>query len=499
MTARRAAFAWLWFVVPVVAIAVSLTGRPFARASWESPVAAFVIIVTVTGLCLIGAIAVLIVGWRHQLAEISILGAALATASVLPLAHGLTLPGLLYGANSAVMVTAFVAVPLAVLAAAPLLAPATRVSRMLARSWRVWSVGATITGCAIAAAFLIDPNIVPAPTPRSPLALTAIAVSLAGTLVLASRQIRLYRIGRHPASLVAAVGLTYLGLSSLVWLGTAPYTLAWWLAHAADAIGVLGAVAGLLIAHRRDGRIVPTLAPVVNRDPLVALELGLTPVVRHFVAALSQKDRVTRDHVVRVAELAMRAGVRHGLGANRLRALGIGALLHDVGKLTVPDEVLTKPGALTDDEFELMKQHTVWGEALLAPWRMLAPAAPFVRWHHERADGRGYPDGITASQMPTEAALISVCDAWDAMTSDRPYRAGMDDAAALAILRDGAGTQWLPHAVTLVMTELRENGRVAVSAFDHVGDDELADAGRLGNNLVCVCIDALPEAALLRR
>ncbi len=498
MTARRAALAWLCVAVPALAITIALAWRPLAHASWESPAAAFAIIVTLTGLCLAGAIAVLIVGWRHQLAEIAILGSALAVASVVPLAHGLTVPGVLYGPNNAVMVTAFAAVPLAVMAAAPLLAPATAIAQMLVRSWRAWSLVATIAGCAIAGAFLAAPNFVPAPTGGTPLALAAIAISLAGTLVLAARQIRLYRIGRRTASLIAAAGMTYLGLSTLAWLGAAPYSLAWWLAHAADAAGVLASVAGLLIAHGRGGRIVPMLAPVVNRDPLLALELGLTPVVRRFVAALAQKDRVTRDHVVRVAELAMRAGVRHGLDPNRLRALGIGALLHDVGKLAAPDEVLTKPGALTDGEFALMQQHTVWGEALLTPWPMLAPAARLVRWHHERADGRGYPDGLHAVDIPTEAALISACDAWDAMTSDRPYRAGMDDAAALAILRDGAGTQWLPEAVELVTAELREHGRVCSSAFDAVGDHELADAAQTGDDLVCVCIDALPEAALQR-
>ncbi len=498
MTARRATLAWLCFVGPAVAIAASLAWEPLARTSWHSPGAAFVIIVTLTGLCLIGSVAVLVAGWRHQLAEIAIFGASLAIGSVLPLAHGLTVPGILYGPNNAVTITAFLAVPLALVAALPLMAPATAASRMLARSWRAWSLVTTIVGCGIAGVFLIEPNLLTTPTARSPLAFTVIVISLAGTLVLAARQLRLYRIGRRTASLVAAAGMTYLGLSSLVWLGAAPYSLAWWLAHGADGAGVLAAVAGLLIAHRRDGHIVLVLAPVVNRDPLVALELGLTPVVRRFVAALAQKDRTTRNHVVRVAELAMRAGVRHGLDPERLRTLGIGALLHDVGKLATPDDILTKPSALTDHEFKVMQEHTIVGEALLEPWPLLVAAAPLVRWHHERTDGHGYPDGIDAERIPIEAALISVCDAWDAMTSDRPYRAGMEDDSALAILRDGAGSQWSLPAVELVTAELREHGRVCSSRFDHVDDHELTDAASTGDDLVCVCIDALPQAALQR-
>ena len=497
MTPRSAILAWLCCVAPAVAVATAFAWDRLGAASWESPAVAFTTIVVLTTLCLIGSVAVLIVGWRHQLAEIAMLGSALSVASVLPLAHGLTIPGVLFGPNSAVNVTAFVAVPLALVAGAPLLAPSTALSRAVARSWRTWSLAATVAGGVVEAGFLCFPNAASSPTSGTPLAIAVVAVSLTGTLVLAARQIRLYRIGGRTASFVAAAGVSYLGLSSLVWLGAAPYSLAWWLAHGVDGLGVLAATAGLLIAHRRDGGIVPTLRPVLNRDPLVALELGLTPVVRRFVAALAQKDVVTRNHVVRVAELAMRSGVRAGLAADRLRALGLGALLHDVGKLATPDAILTKAGALTDDEFAVMRQHTTDGAALLEPWPLLAPAAPLVRWHHERADGRGYPDGLHADRIPTEAALISVCDAWDAMTSDRPYRAGMDDESAIAILAAGSGTQWTPGAVELVTSELHERGRVTSSTFDHVDMDELARTGQSHDDLFCVCGDALPEAALL--
>jgi HD-GYP domain-containing protein (c-di-GMP phosphodiesterase class II) len=480
---------WTLLVAPPVAAAAALVLGAGATVGGGSAALAFGIIVTLTLLCAIGGVAVIVVGWRRQIAEIALLGASLTVASVLPLAHGLTIPGVLYGPNAAVMTTAFIAAPLALLVGAPLFAPGLPAARRATRHWRAWTLSAVAVGCALAAAFLVWPDLLAAPDGGSPVALAVAAFGLAGFGALSLRQLRLYRIGGRAASLVASAGFAYLGLSSLVWLGAAPFSLGWWLAHAADAGGVLAAVAGLTLAHLRDRDLVPTLRPVVNRDPLIALELGLTPVVHRFVADLARKDRVTRDHVVRVAELAMRAGVRRGLGPARLRALGIGALLHDVGKLGIPTEILTKTGSLTAEEFETMKRHTLIGEELLSEWPILRDAAPLVRAHHERADGTGYPDGLPGERIPLEASIISVCDSWDAMTSDRPYRRGMEEPVATAILHDGAGTQWDAGAVALVVAELEQNGRVVTSTYDAVGEDPFPREAPVA----CVCFDALPD------
>jgi len=491
---NRTTLSWLLLVIPGVVGAGAIWRGPLSSVTWEAPTFAFVSILVITALCLAGAVAVVMVGWRRRLAEIAILGGSLGVASLLPMVHGLTIPGVLYDPNPAVMVSAFAAVPFALVAATPLILPGVAPSRTIARSWRTWTAVTLGTGAAFGVTLLVWPAAIPAPTPGTPIALTAVAVSLAGAFTLAARQHRLYRIGRRRASLVASVGFAYLGLSTLVWLGTSPFSLGWWLAHAADAIGVLAAVAGLLIAHRGDREVASTLAPVINRDPLVALELGLTPVVHRFIAALAQKDQVTRDHVVRVAELAMRTGVRAGLPPERLRPLGLGALLHDVGKLNAADAILLKPDALTDAEFDHMKQHTVWGAQLMESSPLLAPAARFVRWHHERADGRGYPDGLPGDRIPMEASLISVCDAWDAMTSFRPYREGMPPERALAILHEEAGRQWSTRAVDLVVDEILANGPVVASTFDQVGDELFEESISRGANLVCVCVDALPAA-----
>ena len=494
---KRALGAWIIALALAGLFGTLVSVGPLATAVWHAPTLAFVAVIIATALCLATSIVVIVVGWRRRLAEITIYGTALACASILPMVHGITMPTVLYADNSAVAIAAFLAVPCALVVAAPALAPHLPVSNMIARHWRTWTIGWLAVGVSIASALLIWPTALPAPTGGSALAVSITVLSVVGMIALALRQLKLHRIGGRAASIGAATGFAYLGFSTLVWLGAAPYSPGWWMAHIADALGVLGATVGLWKAHTNDRDLVATLAPVVNRDPLIALELGLTPVVHAFIAALAAKDNVTRDHVVRVAELAMRSGVRAGLPAERLRRLGLAALLHDVGKLTTPIDVLTKPGALADDEFAVMQKHTVEGEQLMNQSPILAPAARFVRWHHERVDGTGYPDGLTQAEIPVEVALISVCDAWDAMTSTRPYREGMPIDRALTILHEHAGTQWDRDAVALVVDEIAATGGATAWTFDGVGRNPatVADANL---DLECVCLDALPREFSLR-
>ncbi len=483
-------FGWLALGLPGAVFFLLFSLEPVASVRWVAPELFFGLVVVATVLCAVGGVALLGIGWSRSLAEVSILGAALTAASTLSVVHGLTTPGILYGENTATVVSAFVSLPLAMITALPLIAPDWRLSHAIGLRWRAWSLIALLVTAGASMLLLLAPTSIPAPHPRGLLTFVVVGVSLLGTIVLGRRQLELYRIGRRRASLVAAGGFLYLGISALVWLSAGAFSIAWWGAHLIDTVAVLGAIVGLGAAHRRDRSVASILGPVLNRDPLIALELGLTPLVHDFVSALEQKDAVTRDHVVRVGELAMRVGVRHGLVGEQLRALGLGALLHDVGKLLISDGILCKPGKLTSGEFEAMKQHTVIGAELLAASPILAPAARLVRWHHERPDGSGYPDGLAADRIPLEAAIISVCDGWDAMTNARHYRGALAESEGRAILRDGAGAQWDQRAVDSLIAELDEGPPLGAPAFHEVGrGPEQAGLGHEHG-----CFDALPDS-----
>jgi putative nucleotidyltransferase with HDIG domain len=170
-------------------------------------------------------------------------------------------------------------------------------------------------------------------------------------------------------------------------------------------------------------------------------------IVSTLIEAVEAKDRFNRGHSRRVAELAGRFARLLSLPRRETELLETGAKLHDIGKIGIPEEILNKPGKLTTQEFDIIKSHPVIGEQIIRPLDFLADARPIVRHHHERWDGGGYPDGLRGAEIPRPAAILSICDAYDALTSDRPYRPGLPAAEALAILGKGAGTQWDPELV----------------------------------------------------
>ncbi len=459
---------------------------PLAGVQFVSPVVLFWLVVIGAGLCWIPSVAVIVIGWRRGLAELAILGAALAVESGFGEVHGLTVPGVIYGPNNAVLSSAFLALPVALVAAIPILVRRSAVGAFLGRHWRSWAVGWAGLGVAGCVVLLIRPNTLAAPTMGTPFPVVVGACALIVTVALSIRHLRLYWVGRLRASLATSLTLMFLGLSGLVWLGRGPFSLGFWAAHILDIGGVAGAAVSLAVGYRSHRPIAQLMAPVLTRDPLVALDLGLSPVAHRFVALLDRKDPITRDHVVRVGELAVRIGERAGMRGTKLRNLGLAALFHDVGKLEVPESILNKPGALTADEMAVIRTHTTIGERLMRSEAELAPAASFVRSHHERQDGRGYPDGLAGAQIPIEVAIISACDAFDAMCHTRQYREGMGRERAFAVLREHAGSQWNTEVVGLVVATI-ESDNVTGKALDHVGRDVP------GEELACGCIDALPD------
>ena len=169
---------------------------------------------------------------------------------------------------------------------------------------------------------------------------------------------------------------------------------------------------------------------------------------------LEADDEYTGSHSWGVVTLALRVADAMGLDAHERRNVEFGALLHDIGKIAVPKEIINKPGALTDEEWVVIKTHTVEGERMLARvGGVLGEVGSIVRSSHERWDGSGYPDGLAGDEIPLESCIVSCCDAFDAMTTDRSYRTAMPLERALAELAAGAGTQFHPR-VAAVLAEL---------------------------------------------
>ena len=185
--------------------------------------------------------------------------------------------------------------------------------------------------------------------------------------------------------------------------------------------------------------------------------------IRMLAAAIDEKDPYTRGHSGRVAKYSVIVGQELGLSAEELDRLRVSALLHDVGKIGVDDRVLKKPGSLTPEEFELMKQHPTKGANIMRPVAQLKEMLPGIELHHEHVDGRGYPRGLKGSEIPLMARIIAVADTLDAMTTNRPYQSAMEIDYALARIRQLAGTKFDSPVVDALESAI-QSGKLRLSA-----------------------------------
>ena len=199
---------------------------------------------------------------------------------------------------------------------------------------------------------------------------------------------------------------------------------------------LLNSVASLVAIHRSNR--------VLYRDR----SEFVTSVVRALVSAIDAKDAYTSGHSERVARFAVRIALELKCSPKLVRTIYLSGLLHDVGKIGISDSVLRKTGRLTPAEAEHVRQHPELGCKILADLTHLVDTLPAVRHHHEEWNGQGYPDGLAGPEIPRTARIVAVADAFDAMTSDRPYRDGLSSAQAEDILREGAGLQWDPEVVS---------------------------------------------------
>jgi putative nucleotidyltransferase with HDIG domain len=177
------------------------------------------------------------------------------------------------------------------------------------------------------------------------------------------------------------------------------------------------------------------------------IELSYDATLKALMAALDAKDEVTEGHCERVARLTLHLAREMGIPDEQMIDIERGALLHDVGKIGVPDAVLKKPKELNDMEWEAMRKHPLLAGLMVSKIGFLEGSMPILLYHHERYDGTGYPFGLTADKIPLEARIFSIVDAYDAMTSDRPYRDAMSHEAAMAEVEANSGLQFDPDVV----------------------------------------------------
>lgn len=177
-------------------------------------------------------------------------------------------------------------------------------------------------------------------------------------------------------------------------------------------------------------------------------------VVVSLARSLEAKHSMTFRHSDRLTKLAIQIGENLGFDKAELEHLRLGCLLHDIGKVGIPDQILLKPSALNPEELQIMRRHPIMGANICAPLKSLRPVLPIIRYHHERLDGSGYPYGISGREIPQNACILKVADIYDALTNDRPYRKALSTDEALAVLHQEAECGWLDNSIVREVSEI---------------------------------------------
>jgi putative nucleotidyltransferase with HDIG domain len=387
------------------------------------------------------AVALTLAGARARDGRAMLLGTAFSTMTALLSVHALATPGVIVGDNGVIALAGGLSIPVGsgilALTALPSLRRTDRVRELL-----ILQVALAVGVLVLAAVGLLFPAFVPAvPAPGSDAAYGLLAVGLCFCVLLAHRATRTFWLTRRPADLLVAVGCVWLGVAMAAQLVIGPMTLGFYAAHALE----LAAVAMIAIPAARDiaghASSLPLVGDLTAPDLVASEEAYLGPRVRALMVRLAERDGSTEEHTRRVAVLAARVGEELKLPATTRRLLAVGGLLHDIGKLSVPLEILRKPSGLTDEEYREIKRHPEAGRRLLEELGGFSPVVrDLVSDHHERLDGKGYPRGLVADELPLHTRILTVCDVYDALVSDRVYREAWSSGQAFELLRSDAGS-----------------------------------------------------------
>ena len=397
-------------------------------------------------------------GARRGDARTVVVAGGFAIMAVLLAVHGLVTPGVLVGQNGVVALTGGLTLPIgaAVLALSGLAVFNTRRSIPVL----LWLVTVCLAAIVVVSLVgVLEPRLVPAvPDARSPEAWALLAIGLVLFGALAIRATSTFLLTRRAADLAVVLGLVLLSCSLFGALALTFMDLGWWLGHVFELVGITLVGASVAYDLRRGSQSRALAGDLRASEVVAAEEAFLGARVRAIMVRLAAKDSSTEKHTRRVAALAVEVGESLGLSGARLRYLAIGGLLHDVGKLSVPNSILQKPGPLHDDEFAVVKQHPQRGHELLIELGGFDDrVGALVLDHHERLDGSGYPRGLTAPDLDLETRILAVCDVYDALVSPRVYRPAWPTNRALALLQEESGTAFDPRCVAALVTVVAQD------------------------------------------
>jgi HD-GYP domain-containing protein (c-di-GMP phosphodiesterase class II) len=450
-------------VVPAAAFAV---GRsvPALDPILESPIFHLYVVSAIAACALLVAMATASYAVRDGRAAPVLIAIGCVAVGFMMLAHGLDTPGI-FGRPMNLWVARLPVLALATFAACLALAarPEGAISLLVARSPRV-ALGFPMTSIALAsAAIAIDPTVLSGTAPVSgetqirTVLLVASAITL---LVVGAVHWRRWQMGRDRIEL-ALVLASWLTMSAILSLSYGQFwRLSWWDYHIYLLAGFAAAAWAVVAGYRGSRTLAGAVGGITMRDPMEQIAHRQPDALHALIGAVEAKDPYTHGHSARVADLSTRIGLRLELAPDAVRGLHQGAFLHDVGKISIPDQVLNKPGDLDPEEWEQIQRHPEVGWDLVSRAESLHGALSAIRHHHERWDGSGYPDRLGGLDIPLQGRIVAVADVWDALTSDRAYRPAWDLDRAVSHIAAARGTLFDPACVEAFLDVVAENGLV---------------------------------------
>lgn len=419
-------------LVPVAVVAAIGTRHAMMTAELH-----FGLVASAAAIACVGALTLSVFGARARDGRAVLMGTAFSTMTALFTVHALATPGIFADFNGMMPLAGGLSVPagagLLALTALPTLRRPLDVRPLVALQ-AVLFVGVLAFGLY----GLLNPTVMPSvPKAKSNPAIGLLIAGAGFLVVLTVRAGRTYLLTRRAADLTVALGCVWLGVTLVANLVIGPMTLGYYVGHVLEIAAVALVAVPVVLDLRRAGASRPLSGDLTATELVESEAAYLGPRVRGLLLQLERRDVSTEEHTRRVAYLAARVGEELKLSATARRHLAVGGLLHDIGKLAVPLEILNKPGQLTDEEFAVIKRHPDDGRKLLDELGGFPETVKaLVSDHHERLDGSGYPRGLTAMDMSLETRILAVCDVYDALVSDRVYRAAWAPERAFALLED---------------------------------------------------------------
>jgi HD-GYP domain-containing protein (c-di-GMP phosphodiesterase class II) len=463
----RVAAAWIVGIAVQAGLSLGSTG-----VALPSPSALFALVVLATTLCVAGAGALLVLAHHHDRGELGILGMVFMVISALPLVHGLTTPGALYGPNAAAGTSIVIAPFLALTCALPWLLAGRPVGQRVIERWRTWVAVWTVLLTNVCTLLLAAPDLIPAPAMRGSVALAAGVLGACVFLVLSLRHVRLARQGGGEAMVRVAIGFALIGAAQLVWFAKEPFTAGFWLAHLLDAGGVFVGLVALISKLVKGEQIMAAVEPVTAVRPLEAFRANHDDHVRALVDAIARKHPGAAEHSRRVAEVSLLIAEQAELPPDEVGDAALAGLLHDVGLIWVSSHLVSSGNHLSDD----YRLHAERAARVLNGSRATAHLMPVVAAHHERLDGSGYPNRLVGDAIPRVARVIAIADRLDELVFRDGLHASMTATEALFEIERESGRAYDAELVAALRTIIVTAPAVGGAAGDVLRARVLADA-----------------------